>query len=257
MFLAIYILLSATISQADLGQAFFYMEDTYCSNPTRVNNDMGNRLEVGDLIQVIYSNGEIDPPDPTDPYYIGGDDELLDTWAVGDDDAGWEVIGEGEFGIKVFGIVGGVYIRAWDAGTISAAHYYGETGVYALAPQPNPPAEYFPATFSTNNPKPGGEPPATPTVAPTPTDVPEEVPEPTETPALVVTPVEEPAPTPTPTPSSYEEWIALFPCVETATAQEDDPDNDGQSNIEEYLYWVTTGEATDPCDPDSGGPAPE
>jgi len=58
-------------------------------------------------------------------------------------------------------------------------------------------------------------------------------------------------------PSSYEEWIALFPDVGSHTAQEDDPDNDGWSNIAEYQYWLMTGENTDPGDPASGGQAIE
>ncbi|MCX6354563.1 MAG: lamin tail domain-containing protein [Candidatus Aureabacteria bacterium] len=58
-------------------------------------------------------------------------------------------------------------------------------------------------------------------------------------------------------PSSYEEWIALFPDAGSLTAREDDPDNDGWSNIAEYQYWTMTGENTDPGDPASGGQAIE
>jgi len=191
VFLAIFTVLFDSLSQAaDKGQAFFYIS-SQCSTPTRVDDNIGNRLAVGDLIQVIYSHGEIDPPDPTKANYLGGDDELFGNFAVGDDRAAWENIGAGEFTISVFGSpLAQVYLRVWDAATISAAGYYDETAAYLLSGAGGVPQDYYLPSFSTTEPKPV-EPTATPTM--TPTATPSGTPVPTNTPTMT------PSPTPNPT----------------------------------------------------------
>ncbi|MCX6355890.1 MAG: hypothetical protein NTZ78_13460 [Candidatus Aureabacteria bacterium] len=164
------------------GQADFYVDDQ-CEPPSEVDDNLGNRLEVGDLLQVIYSNGEIDPPNPANPDYIGGDDELFGNYAVGVDEQGWLNVGAGEFTFAMLGrALAEVYIRAWDAGTISASNYYGETGVYELDPPPSAPPDYYLSSFSTNNSK--------PVVLSTPTNTP------------TLTPTRTPTSTPTVTPTS-------------------------------------------------------
>jgi len=205
----------------DKGQAYFYVS-ARCTPPSKVDDTTGNRLEVGDLIQVIYSNGEIDPPDPSDPNYIGGDDELFGNFAVGDDEQGWGDIGAGEFTISVFGRASAkVYIRAWDAGTIAAANYYGESGVYTLVPPPSVPPDYCLPSFSTNNSKPAGGATATPTETPTetltitPTQTPTITPTSTEPPTQTATP---PIPTPTRTPTPSPTSTATVRVEETSTA---------------------------------------
>ncbi|MCX6354581.1 MAG: hypothetical protein NTZ78_06720 [Candidatus Aureabacteria bacterium] len=198
--LAVFALFLATASQAEAGQAFFYINGI-CTPQSQVDDNMGNRLKVGDLIQVIYSNGEIDPPDPKNPNYIGGDDRLLGKWAVGNDEAQWGNIGAGEITISVSGDAKAeVYLRVWDADTISGAHYYGDTATYAMSPEMSVPPDYCIPSFSTNKPKPTIKPTPTPTIAPTstpsgtPTLPPAPMNTPTRTPAPADTPSDRPIP---------------------------------------------------------------
>jgi len=49
-------------------------------------------------------------------------------------------------------------------------------------------------------------------------------------------------------PTTFEEWIAGHPCAPGEDAPGDDPDGDGQTNLQEYFH------DTDPCMPDPGAP---
>ncbi|MCX6354788.1 MAG: hypothetical protein NTZ78_07790 [Candidatus Aureabacteria bacterium] len=183
------IFLFATASRSGAGQAFFYINGR-CMPPSEVDDHAGNKLKVGDLVQVIYSNGEIDPPDPKDTNYVGGNDQLLGNWAVGDDQTQWGDIGAGEFAISVTGSAGAqVYLRMWDAGALSEARYYGETAVYALSPEMSAPPDYYLPSFPTNKLKPSVNPTATPTTAPTSTPCGTPTPVPADTPLSTPVPV--------------------------------------------------------------------
>jgi len=197
--LAVFAFSLAAASQTEAGQAFFYINGT-CVPPAEVDDNMGTRLKVGDLIQVIYSNGEMDPPDPKDPNYIGGNDRLLGKWAVGDDETQWGNIGAGEFAISVSGTANAeVYLRVWDAGTFSEARYYGETATCALSPEMSVPPDYCLPGFSTNKPKPTVKPTPTPTITPTSQMSPMSTPPaPCGTPTLSPAPMNAPPRTPAP-----------------------------------------------------------
>ena len=214
----IFIFLFFTASQTRAGQAFLYVLQDYGIG-TDVRDNAGNLLDGTDpgrdLLQIIYRgpNGQIDPPDPGDPDSLGGDDSLLRNARVGDDDAVFNVIGDGEFTLSALGTDNAwVYIRAWDAGTIGAADYYGDTVAYQLDNGLGVPPDYLPPSFSTNENKPL---PATPT--PTPTQPqPTVTPGPTNTPAPPTpTPVQTPEPTNTPVPPTATP--ATTPAGPTAT----------------------------------------
>ncbi len=182
--LGVFALLFAAASQTEAGQAYFYM-GSMCPTPSELdgNAGVGHPLAVGDLIQVIYvgSNGQIDPPDASKPDYLGGDDALLVNKHVGDDDLLWGMKGAGKFTIDTnVGIDNAkVYLRAWDGSTIATASYYANTTEYQLDDGLSVPPDYYPPTFSANQPKPSGAAATAPKIAQTPTGK--------ETPKLVET----------------------------------------------------------------------
>ena len=162
-----------------------------------------------DLVQIIYcgANGVIDPADSTQPGYVGGDDTILrGDCRVGEDELMWGLVGDGEFTLNMLGVEGAlVYARIWNASTIADATHYGDSEVCQLCVMPNPPEDYYVASFSTNQVKPAG---ATPTPTITPTVAPTITPTPTKNPPITpsvtpptVNPTTKPTDTPTPKPT--------------------------------------------------------
>ncbi|MCK4734750.1 MAG: hypothetical protein KAT65_20015, partial [Methanophagales archaeon] len=98
---------------------------------------LGDGTPPSDLIQIIKSyDGTIDPPDPTKPNYIGGNDVLQDVAYAG---LGYPFNpDEGKFTRAVGDPYGagcpkeGDYFicRAWNAPTIDEATHYGDTPLW-------------------------------------------------------------------------------------------------------------------------------
>ena len=146
--------------EAGQAQAYFSIEQEFLGTDVRDHDDIlldGTGSER-DLLQIIFTgpNGEIDPPDLSNPHYISRHDSLLRNANVGDDELMAGGIGDGEFTLNVFSPKGDnprVYIRAWDASDLSSASFYGETAPYQLVGPPSPPADYYPPSFSTDKEK--------------------------------------------------------------------------------------------------------
>lgn len=127
------------------------------------DSDGTTELAVDYLIQYIYAgaDGTIDDPDYSDTDYIGGDDELISSLTVGDDTF-WGVFSDepGMFYNNATYSYGSgtayIYVRAWNAASISSATHYGDSEL--LTPNtgtvPPIPNDEGIADFSTDTAKP-------------------------------------------------------------------------------------------------------
>ena len=198
-------------SPAGQGQAYFVVSADYIG--TSFNYGNGDPLAVGCVVEALEVVGARD----TDP---GGDDRVLKTFAIGDDELLWGGIGAGEFTVSVPGPENAqVYLRVWDTATHGAgcANYADTADTYQLSDGLSIPPEYYPPSMNTDDewcwgatPTPTMFPTSTPTGTPGPTATPENTPTPTSTPTV-------PTPTPTTTPPVPTPTPTTTPTVPTPT----------------------------------------
>lgn len=139
------------------------------------DSDGSTWLEKYNMLEVIKvgANGVIDPPDPSKPYYIGGDDEIARVdWQDPNEHyliyigLGYPFGTNGRFRDACDGMLyhETVYVRAWNggAGSYSAtfeecivnATHYGDSETWLIDSNPEPPWEHDFGTWCTNFPKP-------------------------------------------------------------------------------------------------------